>query len=200
MANELLCSKIRKRLSRLLRVAFGVDFETTLASRGNELWVLGLDAKAEQFIDICGNIPPADLKTIQDRGFNDTDAGYRANAHMKLGISTPFDAFLLNTAHYDLHERTVDPLIIHELSHLLEETNAPPALEANDAENAEAILKSLKKNVRDIHTTPWAQHLASGARVMIQKKLTPHDSIRSFLEAANPRYDRESDIRAKKGW
>lgn len=200
MANELLCTKIRKRLARLLRVAYGMDFEAMLASCGNELWVLGLDAKTKQFIDICGNISLADLKTIQDHGFIDTDAGYQASAHMKLGVSTRFDAFLLNTAHYGLQEKAVDPLIIHELSHLMEQTNVPPALEANDAENAEAILKSLKKNVRDIHTTAWAQHLAIGARVMIQKKLTPHDSIRSFLEAANPWYDRETDIRAKKGW
>jgi hypothetical protein len=200
MADKLLCTKIRKRLSRLLRVAYGMDFEAMLASRGHELWVLGLDAKATQFIDICGNISLADLKTIQDRGFIDTDAGYQASAHTKLGISTPFDAFLLNTAHYGLREETVDPLVIHELSHLLEQTNVPPSLGANDVENAEAILKSLKKNVRDIHTTAWAQHLAIGARVMIQKKLTPHGSIRSFLEAANPSYDRETDIRAKKGW
>ena len=88
-----------------------------------------------------------------------------------------------------MHEKTVDPLVIHELSHLMEQTNVPPALGANDAENAEAILKSLKKNVGgDIHTTAWAQHLAVGARVMIQKKLTPHNSIRSFLEAANPNF------------
>jgi hypothetical protein len=200
MAIEALCAKIRKRLSRLLRVAYGKDFDALLAERGHELWVLGLDEKAEQFVDICGNIPPADLKTIQDRGFINTDAGYQVSAHTKLGISTPFDAFLLNTAHYSLYEKTVDPLIIHELSHLMEQTNVAPALEANDAENAEAILESLKKNVRDIHTTEWAQHLAVGARAMIQKKLTPHSSIRSFLEAANPRYDRETGILAKKGW
>jgi hypothetical protein len=200
MVDELLCKNIRKLLSRLLRVAFGKDFEAMLASRGHELWVLGLDAEAKQFIDICGNISLADLKTIQDRGFFDTDAGYQVSAHAKLGISTPFDAFLLNTAHYGLRKETVDPLVIHELSHLMEQTNVPPVLEANDAENAEAILKSLKKNVRDIHTMVWAQHLAIGARVMIQKKLTPHVSIRSFLEAANPWYDRETDIRAKKGW
>jgi len=35
---------------------------------------------------------------------------------------------------------------------------------------------------------------------MIQKELTPHGSIRSFLEAANPWYDRETGILAKKGW
>jgi len=156
MANGALCAKIRKRLSRLLRVAYGKDFDALLTERGHELWVLGLDAKAGQFIDISGNIPPADLKTIQDRGFINTDAGYQVSAHAKLGISTPFDTFLLNTAHYGLHEKTVDPLVIHELSHLMEQTNVSPALEANDAENAEAILKSLKKNVRDIHTTEWA--------------------------------------------
>jgi hypothetical protein len=200
MVNEALCAKIRKRLSRLLRVAYGKDFDALLAERGHELWVLGLDTTAKQFIDICGNVPLADLKTIQDRGFFDTDAGYQVSAHTKLGISTPFDAFLLNAAHYSLHEKTVDPLVIHELSHLMEQTNVPTALEANDAENAEAILKSLKTNVRDIHTTEWAQHLAVGARVMIQKKLTPHGSIRSFLEAANPWYDRETGIVAKKGW
>jgi hypothetical protein len=143
MANAMLCAKIRKRLSRLLRVAFGKDFDALLAERGHELWVLGLDATAKQFIDVCGNIPPADAKTIQGRGFFNNDAGYQVSAHTKLSISTPFDAFLLNTAHYGLHEKTVDPLVIHELSHLMEQTNVPPALEAIDAENAEAILKSL---------------------------------------------------------
>lgn len=200
MANKALCAKIRKRLFRLLRVLYGKDFETMLRERGHELWILGIDVQAKQFVDICGNIPPDDLKTIQDRGFWDNDAGYMISAHTKLGTSTPFDAFLLNTAHYALNEKTVDPLLVHELSHLLEQTNVPPALEANDAENAEAILKSLKKNVRAIHTTEWAQHLAVGARVMLQKELTPHGSVRSFLETANPWYDRETGILAKKGW
>jgi hypothetical protein len=100
MANEALCAKIRKRLSRLLRVVYGKEFDAVLTERGHELWVLGLDAKAKQFIDICGNIPPTDLMFIQDRGFFNTDAGYQVRAHEKLGISKPFDAFLLNTAHF----------------------------------------------------------------------------------------------------
>ena len=200
MANQALCAKIRKRLSRFLRVIYGQDFDAGLAERGHELWVLGLDAKSRQFVDVCGNIPPTDLKTIQDRGFFETDAGYQVSAHAKLGIGKPFDAFLLNTVHYGLDAKTVDPLIIHELAHLMEQMNVPPNLNGNDAENAEAILASLKANVRSTHTEEWAQHLAMAARVTIQKELTPHGSIRSFLEAANPWYDRETGIFAKKGW
>src|SRR5258706_11922864 len=200
MIDQSLCTKIRKWLSRFLRVAYGMDFDAMLAGREHELWLLGLDEKANRYIDICGNIPPTHLNTIQDRGFINSDAGYQISAHTKLGISTPFDAFLLNTAHFALNEKTVDPLVVHELSHFLDQTNVTPTVTANDVENADAILKSLMNNVRAIHTTRWAQHLAVGARVMIQKGLTPHSSIRSFLEAAIPEYDRETGIFAKKGW
>jgi hypothetical protein len=164
------------------------------------LWLIGIDERTKRYIDICGTIDPADLKAIEDRGFFNTDAGYRINVHEVFNFNKKVDAFLLNTAHFSLDAKKTDPLIVHELAHLLEQLDIAPQMIANDDENAEAILKSLQQNVLKVHTKEWARHLAVGARVMLTKGLTPHSTIREFLEAAVPGYDRDYAIKAKKGW
>jgi hypothetical protein len=181
-------------------VAYGKDLDSMLSARGHQLWMIGIDSKNKQYIDICGNIEPAAFQAIVDKGFHNTDAGYKTSAHEVMGVTTKADAFLLNTDYFSLDEKKTDPLIVHELAHLLEQLKEPPTATANDDENAEAILKSLDKSVRNLHTKEWALHLAVGARVLLTKDLTPFKTIRSFLEAAIPEYDRDDGVRAKKGW
>ena len=74
-----------------------------------------------------------------------------------------------------------------------------PTPEGNDEKNAEAILKSLKRNVIAAHPKEWALHLAAGGRTLLAKRLTTYKTIREFLEAAIPECDRDGLIYAKKG-
>ena len=204
LADELLCRKLRKLITSQFEKAFGRDFDDELKQRGQELWILGIDAKQKKMIDVCGNIDPTDLATINSKGFFNTDAGYKANAQTALGLSgVSADIFLLNTTHFSARPDFIEPIVVHELAHLLEETGHLPQPEYNDEQNADAVLNSLQRNVRAInlrHNKAWAVHLAIGARTILTKGLTKHKSIRAYLEAAVPSYDRSDAIRAKKGW
>ncbi|MGD9843938.1 MAG: hypothetical protein AB7U47_00950, partial [Variibacter sp.] len=161
MTNAALCKMLRKKLARLLRVAFGMDLEQILASRGHELWLVGIDSKNKRFVDICGTIPPVEFAVIESKGFIDTDAGYKTSAQDVLPITTKADVFLLNTDYFSVDDKVAVPLIVHELAHLVEQLGYAPDPHANDDENADAIMASLAANVRSIHTKEWALHLAN---------------------------------------
>jgi hypothetical protein len=191
-------------LSSQFKKAFGRDFDGDLKQRGQELWILGIDSVRKTLVDICGNIGPADLAAINAKGFFDTDAGYKVDAQNALGLSgVTVDIFLLNTSHFGARPDLVEPIVVHELAHLLEQTSCVPQPQFNDEDNAEAILKSLHPTVLQpklLHNKEWALHLAIGARTILTKRLTKHRSIRAYLEAAVPSCDRVDGVRAKKGW
>jgi hypothetical protein len=109
------------------------------------------------------------------------------------------DIFLLNADHFSAQPSHLEPLVVHEFAHFLEQIGERPTVEGNDSANADAILRSLKPNVLHLHTKEWALHLAGGGRRLIEKKLTTHTTIRAFLEVAVPHYDRSDPIYAKKG-
>lgn len=198
------CAKIRKLLRSQFKRAFELDLEAEIAQRNAELWIIGIDTKQKLLVDVCGNISASDITTINSHGFFDADAGYRANAQVALGlVNKNVDVFLLNTTHFGANPDFIEPIVVHELAHLLEQTGITPQPAYNDDENADAILSSLKTNILTPsmrHNKEWALHLAIGARVILNKGLTNHKSIRAYLEAAVPAYDRSDAIKAKKGW
>jgi hypothetical protein len=195
-----MCKKLQKILPALYRRAFDRDLTAELAERGQELWFLGLDTKNERYLDLCGSIKLADLSIIQAKGYIDADAGYLANAHLKLSVpGKKFDLFMLNTVHFGKNADFLEPIIVHELAHLLEHLGLTPSPKGNDDANAEAILRVLDRRLLSWHPKIWALHLAAGGRTLIEKRLTQHKTIRAFLEAAVPIYDRMGEpILAKK--
>ena len=201
MADEELCKKLRKLLSGLLRKGFKKDLDACLGARGCELWILGLDLTKSEFVDVCGNIPADAFEAIRARGFSDSIAGYRAEAHKTFGFDGyKADIFLLNTRYFSAQAKHLEPLIVHELAHLLEQLDEQPIPVGNDEANAEAILQSLKSDLLHLHPRIWALHLAGAGRLLVEKEQTQHTTIRAFLETAVPRCDRTGDIRARKGF
>jgi len=200
MADEKVCAKLRKLISGLFRKAYDRDFEELLAARQQELWLVGVQSGKRIYTDICGTIGPEMLAVMQKRGFINADAGYLANAQDKLDLGgRKVDLFLLNTLHFSLTAKIIEPLIVHELAHLLEHINEPPQPKGNDDRNADAILNSLDPGLLHLHPKIWALHLAGAGRTLIEKKLTPYGTIQAFLEAAVPEYDRLGEpIRAEK--
>lgn len=200
MPFQAVCKKLRKMILALYRKAYGRDLTAELTQRNQELWLLGLDSKKQMYIDLCGTIDPADLAVIQAKGYIDADAGYLANAHLKLAIpGKTFDLFMLIAAHFDAQTDFIEPIVVHELAHLLEHIGAAPAPMGNDDKNADAILQVLDRNISSLHPREWALHLAAGGRMMLEKNLTGHKTIRAYLEAAVPHYDRGNrPILAKK--
>lgn len=200
MPAEDVCRRLSKILPALFRKAFNKDLSESLAARNQELWFLGIDSKNKLYIDICGTIGPTILAAIQAKGFIDSDAGYKAGAQDVLPLDgRRADIFLLNKVHFELPAARLEPLVVHELAHLLEQIGDKPTPQGNDEENAGLVLKALKRNILHLHPQDWALHLAAAGRTLLAKNLTTHKTIREFLEAAIPAYDREGPIYAKKG-
>lgn len=190
-----ICQKLKGHLRENLRDAFDLDLDEFLRSRERELWILGVDSKKGRMIDVCRTIGEQQMAIINSQGFWDTDAGFRADAHRFFPTSgREVDVFLLNTEHFQKPEAFLDPLIVHELAHYLEHTGIRSDASEADKSNAAAVMVCLKNEVRAIHTPAWSQHLAVGARRMVKKGKTDARTIREFLEAAVPPYDRNGNI------
>ena len=174
-----LCKKLRELLADLLKKGFRKDLNELLASRGHELWIMGIDSRRQKLTDICGTIEGETLLAVNKRGFFDTDAGFRVSARKVLPLGgKKVDIFLLNKDHYDKSPKALEPLVVHELAHFLEHTEQTVALTDQDKENARAILESLDERVRRRHTKEWALLLASAARELVKGGRTPHTTIR----------------------
>jgi hypothetical protein len=131
------------------------------------------------------------LIAINSKGFKDCDAGFKADAHHDIPTEgKEVDVFLLNTEHFEKPDSFVGPLVVHELGHYLEQIGETRDPSQADKANAGAVLVGLKNNIRAIHTPIWAQHLVMGARRMVANGKTTHGTIREFLDAAVPPYDR----------
>jgi hypothetical protein len=117
--HEEVCKKLRKMLAALFRKAFQRDFEANLDARGQELWVLGIDAKAKTFIDVCGTIDPAILADITHKASGTPTQGIRRTYKTCFRSALKKRTFLLNTAHFNAKPGFLEPLVVHELAHLL---------------------------------------------------------------------------------
>jgi hypothetical protein len=188
-----------KRLNDLLRDqfkgGFGKDIDQTLQARGRELWIIGIDTRQRRLTDVCGTIGPQQMTAINSRGFHDNDAGFRIDAHHVFPtIGKEVDVFLLNTEHFEKPDSFLVSLVVHELAHYLEQIGEAPDPSEGDGANAAAILVSLTGNVRRRHTLVWAQFLAIAARRIVKGGHSSQKTIREFLEAAIPPYDRNGSI------
>jgi hypothetical protein len=79
--------RIRKALAEQLKLAFGRDLDALLSSRGRELWIIGIDPKKREMVDVCGTINPKLFDAKIRRTFANTDAGFMADAHLQHGIT-----------------------------------------------------------------------------------------------------------------
>jgi hypothetical protein len=197
MSNSPICEKLREMLHTLLSSAYERNLEEILSARGQELWLLGVDAQSQRYVDICETIDPKILTAIRAKGFWSSQAGYRADAQKYVCLGGKHaDILFLNVARFTSKREKIEALIVHELAHLLEHIGESAVPEGNDEANATAILASLTAFAHNAHSDEWALHLAGGARRTIEKRLTPYKTIRKFLNVAVPLLDRTRPIQA----
>jgi hypothetical protein len=191
--NQHVCERLRKALTEQFKLGFERDLDALLKTRGRQLWVVGIDSQKREMVDICGTIDPKVFDAKIRRRFADTDAGFQIDAHTTLDITeVQADSFLLNTAHFQKSDDFLNPLIVHELAHYLDQLGEDSGASDADNNNAAAMLISLEGNVRDhpSHNHRWAQHLAVAARRLVTNGHSGHKTIKEFAEAAIPSYDR----------
>jgi hypothetical protein len=193
--NEIVCRRLRALLQEQFKLGFENDFDALLKARSREMWIIGIDPKQRRLTDVCGAIGAKTMAAINDKGFGDTDAGFLADAHKSIPTDgKEVDVFLLNHDHFEKPDDFLIPLVVHELSHYLEQIGERPTPSEKDKNNAGALMLSLKRNVRGIHTYDWAHHLVMAARRIVVGGGSTYKTIREFVEAAVPEYDRKSPI------
>ena len=152
-----LAKKLEDKLKKVFKKAFGKGLEENLKSRGHELWLFAIDDKEQKFVDISGTVDQQTMDAINARGFWSSQAGYRANAEGTLPLrDKKADIFLINTKFLPSGVDKIEPVIVHELAHLLEHTKVQPSPQGNDESNARAILDSLHPDILALHSTEWA--------------------------------------------
>jgi hypothetical protein len=189
------CKRLRALLHEQFMLGFEKDLDATLKARNRELWIIGIDPKHQRMTDVCGTIGAKTMTAINGKGFVNTDAGFRADAHKLVPTDgKEVDAFLLNHEHFEKPDDFIVPLIVHELSHYLEHIGEKPNPSEKDHNNAGALMLSLKGNVRNIHSYDWGHHLVMAARRIVVGGGSSYKTIREFVEAAVPKYDRKGPI------
>ena len=195
-----LAKKLKDKLKRLFKESFGKDLEESLRSRGQELWLFAVDDQERRFVDILGTVEQRTMNAIRALGFWSSLAGYRANAEGILPLGgKKADIFLINAKFLPNGVDEIEPIIVHELAHLLEHTKVPPSPQGNDENNAKAILESLHPDILALHSKEWALHLAAAGRILLETNAVKQKIIRTWLEAAVPEIDRDGNpIHARK--
>jgi hypothetical protein len=193
--SEAVCKRLHTMLREQFKLGFEKDLDATLKARSRELWIIGIDLKQRRMTDVCGTIGVKTMKAINDKRFTDSDAGFRADAHKFIPTEgKEVDVFLLNHDHFEKSDDFLIPLVVHELSHYLEHIGEKPNPSDKDKQNAGAVMISLTGNIRNSHTYDWGHHLVIAARRIVVGGDSSYKTIREFVEAAVPKYDRKGPI------
>jgi hypothetical protein len=179
-------------LDKTAKDIVGQSFSSIASDRGHTPVVLTVNSKKKSFAVAEGDLKESSVKVLTDPAkFQETDAGMRASADQALKIADdPMDVFLLNQEHAKKGD-ALKPLMAHEIAHYIEQTGIDhPAVDEVDQQNAEVVLNGFDDKVRSIHTRKWAELLCMAARRMVKQRKVSHKSVRAFLEAAIPKYDR----------
>ncbi len=189
-------TKIGKDLLGLLdkttKDIVGKSFSNIASERRRTPVVLIINSKKKRLAVAAGNLKELSVEVLTNpTKFADTDAGMEASADQKLNITDdPIDVFLLNQEHVGKGD-ALKPMMAHEIAHYIEQTGiAHPAIEDLDRQNARVILNGFDDKVRRWHTQEWAELLCMAARRMVKQRKVSHTTVRAFLEASIPPYDR----------
>jgi hypothetical protein len=183
--------RLREMFRRALHQLFGIDLDSLIAERQHQFWVLGIDEGRKHFRDLLRVIDSASLETL-NQNFAATDFGMQASAQDKLHLTHKADIFLVNTTHLGKSEAILMPFVIHEVCHYVEQTGVPSSVNFTkaDEKNAKSILEGYDPRALSTHGKTWAELLSWAGRKALAEKFVAQDSLRHFLEASIPWYDR----------
>jgi hypothetical protein len=189
-------TKLGKRLLGLLdktaKDIVGKSFSDIAFERNHTPVILIINSKKKRLEIAMGNLKAPTVQVLTDpKKFANNDAGMKASADKELNITDdPIDVFLLNKDHISKGE-ALKPLLAHEIAHYIEQTGiVHPDMEAVDRHNAGVVLDGFDENGRRSHTQEWAELLCMAARRLVKQRKVSHTTVRAFLEAATPLYDR----------
>ncbi len=117
-------NEIKNRIYKYAAEIFCLDFDSYLKENNRNLYGVLINPEKKKFEHLFGDMPDNFLPTINTQ-FHDTIAGYRVNVggHF-ITIDVNADVFLINKNNINDPEKETDALIIHELCHMIIDSNS----------------------------------------------------------------------------
>ncbi len=114
---------IENRLYHLASEILGFDYQIYMTTTGRTLLGVVINSQKREFEKLFGDFPNNFLATINQQ-FHDTVAGYKVDVgkHFK-ELNIKSDVFLLNLNNLSDDEKNKDSLLIHELCHMVIDSN-----------------------------------------------------------------------------
>ena len=190
---------IQKRIYQLAIDVFGFDYGTYLEATGRVLLGVAINPEKREFEHLFGDFPDNFLPTI-NKQFNDTKAGYKVDVggHFpELGINA--DVFLLNVRNLDDSEKEIDTLLLHELCHMVLDSNglsdAKITVDEKDKYHGNKLYKKtdVENENRTKHTKEFCD-LLSAASDIASKKYSVFQDRWDVINSAM-RYDLKTNLR-----
>lgn len=190
---------IEKRIYQLAIDVFGFDYGKYLEATGRVLLGVVINPEKREFEYLFGDFPDNFLPTI-NKQFHDTIAGYRVDvgAHFpELGINA--DVFLLNVKNLADSEKETDSLLIHELCHMVLDSNgisdAKITTDEKDNYHGNKLYKKTDVENENItkHTKEFCDLLSAASEIASKKYSVFHDRWDAINNAM--RYDLKANPR-----
>jgi len=190
---------LKERIFELSKEVFGFDFPKYLEVTNKSLFAVKINRKAKCYEELFGETPASILNVI-NRSFFEAQAGYSYDLHNALpGVDIPSDLFLLCDERLDDKTHKIDALIIHELCHLIIDSNnvQNTTLEIDDSANY--LGKKMWDNT-DIENEAISRHtiefctVLAAASLNAMKYLSTFDSKLKVINQAM-RFDMKGRLR-----
>jgi len=190
---------IQKRIYQLAIDVFGFDYGTYLEATGRVLLGVAINPEKREFEHLFGDFPDNFLPTI-NKQFHDTKAGYKVDVggHFpELGINA--DVFLLNVRNIDDSEKEIDTLLLHELCHMVLDSNglsdAKITVDEKDKYHGNKLYKKtdVENENRTKHTEEFCE-LLSAASDIASKKYSVFQDRWDVINSAM-RHDLKTNLR-----
>lgn len=190
---------IEKRIYQLATDIFGFTYQNYTKSTGRILLGVAINPEKREFEHLFGDFPDNFLPTI-NKQFHDTIAGYRVDVGTFFpGLDIDADVFLLNVNNLADSEKEIDSLLIHELCHMIIDSNSINAtaitFTEKDRYHGNKLYK--KTDVENEHTTKHTEefcNLLAAVSDIASKKMEGFRYRSDWINSAM-RYDLKGHLR-----
>lgn len=114
--------EINERINYISKIAFNFDFSAYLANESKSLLVFQIDSINKSYSLISG-YDDDNFLGYANSNYWHSMAGYRVDAHKLINKKNPRDVLLLANSILNSNPFHLDAIIIHEITHLLIDTN-----------------------------------------------------------------------------
>lgn len=180
---------ILDRFKYISKVAYEFDIENYLQIEMKSLLIFLINSIAKRYILISGE-DTDNIIALANQRYEESKAGYSVDAHEKFNKQNPVDVFLISDIVLNSNPTHIDSIIIHEIAHLLIDSNkAPSSIPSYINDMAMKLYSSTDiENVnRTKHDVRFCEVLIWGC-LNYQSKTKNFDSLQELVECSM-RYD-----------